>query len=853
MEVNDWPRVEETFHAALRFQGGERDVYLARACSGDDSLRREVESLIAAFEAGDDFLKQPALSLGMRLLSEETGDSLTGKSVGPYHVLGVLGRGGMGEVYLAEDSRLGRKVALKFLSGSLLHDNWAKRKLVKEAQAVALLDHQNICAVYGMEEIDGLSFIVMQHVDGKPLTDIVKSGAIDPKTALNLAVQILSALSEAHGHGIIHRDIKPQNIMVTAGGQVKVLDFGLAKLIQQRGLIGTAEPGGDTTQTGLILGTVAYMSPEQLRAERLDYRSDVFSCGTVLYEILSGKHPFTRASTAETVSAILSSKPPLLKSISPQVSHELTRIVHKCLEKDKEQRYHSASEVLYEIDALQKGHKVGARGRQSYILRIAAACTVIILLAALSILVYFRLTRIPTLAVLPVVNQGIDQNFEYLGNGLTEGLVSRFSRLQGLHVRALTTVSGNGGKAVAPVEVGREINADAVLVSTITQRGDSLTLECSLVKTADGSKLWTGTYELTIPKIFGLQEDIAGQVASHLNLRLSGPEKNLMARRGTESPEAFRHYMLGKYDLKNRKKENIQKAVEHFEIAISLDPVYSQAYAGLAECYVALNTVAYGHVPTEEAMTKAKAAAKQALEIDETLPEAHTSMGVVYMKYEWNWQAAETAFRRAIEISTEYVPAHYWYSNLLAATGRHRESIAESKVARDLDPFSASARMNFCRAYYFARQYDTASDCFGKILKQDPENINAQYVHGLVRLQKGMYDEAISAFRQIYASNKSLAAAPLGFVYGKTNRRAEALNVLAEVEELSRQVYMPPLEKAIIYVGLGERDKAFELLEKSYEEHFSSLMYLAADPLFDDLRQDSRFIDLTRRLNLLTP
>ena len=854
MEVKDWRQVEDIFHAALDLGDDERAAYLARACSGDTTLRGEVESLLSAFEGRRGFMEEPVFGLGMKMFADDAMESLAGRTVGPYRLEEMLGRGGMGEVYLAEDTRLGRKVALKFLSAKLVDDNWAKRQLAREAQAVAMLDHPNICAVHGIEEIDGYSFIVMQYVRGETLSHLIRARRPDVSEAVVLATQMAGALSEAHAHGIIHRDVKPQNVVVGADGQVKVLDFGLAKLVQRRQQeINAADNPSQFSQAGLVMGTVAYMSPEQLRAERLDFRSDIFSLGTVLYELISGNNPFARASDAETISAILTDTPPPLTRASADVPAELNRIILKCLEKDKERRYQSASELLYDLGGFQEVGAQPLRRLKSTALRLTAAFFLLLLLVAVSMLIYQRLTsRVYTLAVLPFNNESADASVDYLGDGLAESLIQRLSRLPRLRVKALTTVSGYQGREIDAPKLGRDLNVDAVLTGTIVREGDSLVLRTALIKTADGSPLWHGRYNLDAGRLPDLH-DMTEKIAVNLQPRIGGDERRLIAASDTENQEAYRHYLRGRHYWRHRNKDNILKAIESFNEAIKIDPAYARAYAGLADCYVLMNTVAYGDMETKDAMTRARWAAKEALKIDDTLPEAHTSLAVVNIKYDWNWQEAERELKRALMLDPDYAPAHYWYSNLLAVTGRHGEAIAEGEISKYLDPFSARSGMNFCRTLYYDRQFDRAATCLRQILENDPADPITLYVLGYVYLQQGMSDEAAGIFLDLYAKDKHLAAAPLAYVYGRAGRTSEAMMILTEAEEMSRRNYLPPLELAIIYMGLDKKDEAFILLERAYQEKFASLIYLPVDPLFDSLRSDARFDSLIQRLNLMPP
>ncbi|HYY59113.1 MAG TPA: protein kinase, partial [Pyrinomonadaceae bacterium] len=851
---NDWQHLQSLFHAALSLKVEDRADYLARECVGDEGLRREVESLLAASEKPCDPLEQPAFNLGLQVLSYDSQDEpLTGRTIGSFKILSVLGNGGMGDVYLAEDTQLGRKVALKFLSGGLVNDQWAKRQFTKEAQAVAMLDHPNICPVHGFEGMDGHSFIIMQYVEGVRLDHLILERKLEPGEILSLSVQIASALAEAHAHSIIHRDIKPPNIMVMANRQVKVLDFGLAKLVQQQqeSILNAEEPPSHSLQLGFIPGTIAYMSPEQLRGERLDYRTDIFSFGAVLYEMIGGRNPFARATKAETISAILTSEPPSLRHSAPHIPRELDRIAQKCLEKERDERYQSASELLVDLDALQKTIDGDSKRRPwSFSVRAVAATTLLLLLVVVATFIYGYLTRPRTIAVLPISNETGDVNLDYLGDGLTESIINKLSGLSRLRVKAFSTVSGYKGQQIDPQKIGRDLNVDAVVMGRLTGSKELLNLQTVMVNTADGSQLWGNGYKLGLEDIFHIEDDVARQVTFKLELWPRRDEDRILVTPRPRNPQAHDQFMLGKFYWRFRNKENIYKAIEHFQEAIRLDPLYAQAYAGLADSYVLLNTVHYGKMDTKEAMTKAEAAAKEALELDDGLPEAHTSLGVINLKRYWNWQEAEREFKRAIQINPDYAPAHYAYSNLLVITGRLREAIAESETANNLDPFSPVTHLNYCRAFYYARDYDRASACFEKLVKEQPDYTNSQYVLGLVYLRRGMYQEATAIFEKLYAADKSSAGAALGHTYGVAGRRADALKVLSEMETLAKTSHIPEQEFAIIYLGLGDKENAFIRLEKAANEHFAPLAYISVDPLFDSIRSDARFAELARSLNL---
>jgi serine/threonine-protein kinase len=852
MQDKDWREIETLFHAALELEAHKRHAYLAGACVGKESLLPEVQSLLNAFESKNTLLEENAFGIGLAVLHDGSGSSMSGKSLGPYKILTALGKGGMGEVYLAEDTRLGRNVALKFLSGELIDDERAKRQLIKEAQAVAMLDHQNICAVYGIEEYDGHSFIVMQYVEGETLAHLIRSGKLQLAQILPLAQQIVSALAEAHAHGIVHRDIKPSNIMVTPSGHVKVLDFGLAKMLwPERDASGVApDPVSLASSSELIAGTVAYMSPEQLRAEKLDGRSDIFSFGVLLYELIVGKNPFACASDAETISAILTSKPRPLGRLAPGMTYEVGRIAGRCLEKGREQRYQSAAELLPVLD---KVRRTGGSWYRRPLLRRVAALVVALVLIAGAVFMFPRLqpAKAQSLAVIPIANESTDSDVDYLTDGLTEGLIGRLARSSSLRVKPLTQVSEYKQEGIDARAVGQSLGVDAVMVGKVVRQEKGMLLQARLIRTADGSELWHEDFEFSLTGLSLLETNISEKITAELRVQAS-PDSGATqaATRWSPDPEALRNYLYGRAFMQKRDAGNIRKAISFLEKAVELDPAYARAHAALAECYISLPSPAYGSLKTQDVMYLARSEAVKSLEIDEKSTEAHAALGAFKLKYEWKWSEAENEFKRAIELDPDYATAHYWYSQLLMVTGRMSEAVAESEKAHDLDPSSSINDMNVGRALYFARQYDRAEVHLNGILEKKPGDIRALYVLGYIYQQTGMYDKALEIFEKSYATDKILWAAPLGYTYGRMGRKDRALRVLRDLDELSRENNIHPHERALIYIGLNDVDNAFKWLEESYAERFASVPYMMTEPIYDNLRSDARFADFGRRLGL---
>ena len=850
--------VEEVFHEAMSHDPEERVAYLGRACEGNAVLRHEVESLVSAYESGSGLLDHTAVTLAMKVIGSHSDDSMVGQEIGFYRIVSCLGEGGMGTVYLAEDLRLNRKVALKFLSSDFISDTWAKRQLIREAQAVAMLDHPNICAVYGFEEIGDHSFIVMQHIEGATLADLIRKDTLKNSQIVPLAQQIASALGNAHARGIIHRDIKPKNIMVTRGGQVKVLDFGLAKTMPKN-LEDATESISQLSRDGLLVGTVAYMSPEQLRGERLDYRSDVFSLGTVLYEMAARKNPHAHDTNAEIISAIMVGEPQSLRQAAINCPKDLDHIVARCLQKDRADRYQSVSELAIDLDKLNKGMTLPSLRRSYLSLRTAAIAAMLLLAVVVVSFVFLGLSKPRhTLAVLPIICETAN-NSPCLGQKVAAGFVRELSRHSDLKIKSSETIpSPSGSEPMSPAKAGRALGADTVFYGKIKTRDNQLILQTWMENVADGTVIPEEyplkTENLTTLDQAVLEQEVSLRTTISLQLSLSNEERAqvfALATNQNRNPDAYWLYMQGRALWNKRDRENVQKAIDYFKQATDRDSNFARAWAGMAECYVLMSSVAYGSIPTKDAMTRAEAAAKEALQLDDSLPDAHTSYGAVWMRYHWDWDKAEKEFKRAIELKSDFAPAHYWYSNLLAITGRKEESLKESEIARDLEPFSPPNIMNYCRAMYLARDFKQADICLDDLAKEYPNYVSGKYIHGLVYLQKGMYQQATQVYEEIYAQDPAHGGAMLGYCYGITNRKDEALRVLSEMQALSQtRGYLPPQELAIIYLGLNDRDQAFAFFRAAADERFASLISIFVDPLFDGIRSDPRFVALSRDLKL---
>ena len=784
------------------------------------------------------------------------------QAISHYRILRKLGAGGMGEVYLAEDTKLNRKVALKFLPLHAALTPERMRRFHVEARAAATLHHGNIVHIYEIGEADGKTFIAMEFIDGQTLQERISGGPLDTNEVLRVGIETADALEEAHNAGITHRDIKPANIMITSLGKVKVLDFGLAK-VRQTEFENAASglPTAVNTTPGVVMGTVEYMSPEQALGHHVDHRTDIFSLGVALYEMTTGKRPFTAATPTEMVDRILHAQPEATGRLTDGSPAELERIIRKCLEKERERRYQSARELLTDLRNLQRDItlplSIQRRGRQTPMLA-RRHLYVPLALAVLTLIGFgfFRLvTRhkvIDSVAVLPFANTSADASMEYLSDGITENLINRLSRLPALRVVPRSTVFRYKGQEIDPQAAGRALGVRAVIVGRVVQRGDTLQIGTELIDVVNESQLWGEQYSRRLADLLTIEEDIARGIAEKLRSRLSDTEQHQLTRRFTESNKAHELYLRGRYFWNKRTEQGMRKGIEYFREAIELDPAYSLAYVGLADSYNFLGAFGIAVLPPREAMPKAKAAAMKALEIDDSLAEAHTSIAFVRLYYDWDWPGAERGFQRAIELNPNYAPAHQWYSHLLMAKGKTSESIAEARRAAELDPLSLPANMNLGWQYYWARNYDLAVEHLRKTLEMDRNFEQGHWALGWVYEAKGMFEEAAAEFTEATAlsGGTPVPLAALGHAYAVSGKKAEAIRLREQLEEQSKLRYVSPYWMATLCAGLGEHSQAFSWLERAYEERSGGLIWLAVDPRMDGLRSDFRFSALKQRVGL---
>ena len=800
-----------------------------------------------------------------------------GTRFGHYEIRSALGVGGQGEVYKAVDTTLDRQVVIKVLPPDQTVKPASLTRFEREAKLASALDHPNICTIHGLYEMDGVRFIAMQYIEGRTVRELVAGRPLELRSALSIGIQVADALAAAHARGIIHRDIKAGNVMVMNSGMVKVLDFGLAKLLEQ-----SNENAKDLhlTELGVPYGTATYAAPEQAAGERVDHRADIFSTGVLLYEMLTGSWPFKGRTTVEVRYAVLHETPrPLAEARgedSPAIAR-LQEILDRALAKNPADRYQRIEELRDDLRAVLREIDPDASQATSFtggiapvaprhhaaadifapLLRhrkaVAVAAGAVLLVIALGIYFYLsrsRPTAINSLAVLPFANASNDPGTEYLSDGITESLINSLSQLPALKVRSRNSVFHYKGQEADPQRVGRDLDVRAVLTGRVEHRGDQIAINVELIDTKDDSHLWGERYMRPLSDLPRLQEELSRDITDKLRLRLSGAEQRQLVKNYATNAEAYQLYLQGRYYWNKRTEEGLQRGIEYFTRAIEKDSNYALAYSGLADCYSLLNVYNIG--PATESNPKAREAATRALALDETLAEAHASLAFVSYRFDWNWAEAEQHFKRAIELKPDYATAHQWYSAMLAAMGRFDESNTEARRAHELEPFSLTINSDVGRHLYYARQFEQALATHRQTLEMDSNFSRAHYELGYVLAQMGRHAEAVAEFQQALAldQNSLNARVGLGYAYAVSGQKKQAIQIIEQLNELAKQHYVSPYHLAVIYAGLGAREQALSNLEKAVEERFNWIAFIKVEPLFESLRADSRFAALVRRVGL---
>jgi serine/threonine protein kinase/Tfp pilus assembly protein PilF len=774
---------------------------------------------------------------------------------GRYEIIEELGKGGMGKVYRAEDKKIKEEVALKLIKPEIASDKKTIERFSHELKTARKIRHKNVCGMYDLGESKGTHYITMEYVPGEDLKSFIRrSRQLSTGTAITLAKQVCEGLAEAHRLGVIHRDIKPSNIMIDKEGNARIMDFGIARSLKSKGITGA----------GMMVGTPEYMSPEQVDGGEVDQRSDIYSLGVILYEMVTGRLPFEGDTPLSVAMKHKSEAPKEPREINIQIPYDLSSVILKSMEKNKENRYQRAEELLSKLSDIEKSIsttekaaparmpktvKIRESKWKSLILYVGVAVVMIFLVAGGIYLFTRRGEAIDAIAVLPFENANPDT--EYLSDGITESLINKLSQLPGMKkVIARGSVFRYKGKEVDPQAAGQELAVDAVLIGQMSERGDELSISVELMRVRDNSHIWGNQYKQNISEILTIQEEISNSIADGLRLKLTKEGAESLAKRDTENTEAYQAYLKGRYHWNKRTVEGFLKGIEYFEQAIAKDPTYALAYAGIADCYSFLGW--HDFLPSGEVYPKARAAAEKALEIDEALAEAHTSLAFVKYLYDWDWPGAEREFKRAIELNPSYATAHQWFAQYLSNRARHDEAMAEAKQAQELDPLSLSIIHTMGLIFYQRRQYDQAIEQFQKILELDPNYIAAHWFLAYPYVQKAMYGEAIAEVQKAIDLTGKRApplVAWLGIAYSHSGERDKAKKVIEELVEISKQRYVAPCYIAFIYAGLGEKDKAFEWLDKGYEVRDDWFVGLKTSPLFDSLRSDPRFKVLLEKIS----
>ncbi len=748
---------------------------------------------------------------------------MIGQSISHYKILEKLGEGGMGIVYKAQDTKLDRLVALKFLPPTVLVSEEDSKRFQQEAKALSALNNPHIATVYNIHEENGKRFIVLEYLPGGTLKSKLSASSSTDKglplrQIVDYALQIAEGLAHAHKRGIVHRDIKTDNIMLTEEQHLKITDFGLAMM------------GGSAqlTRASTTVGTAAYMSPEQIRGEDVDHRSDLFSFGIVLYEIATGRRPFRGEHEAAIHYSIVQEDPHPITSLRSDLPPELVRLIERCLVKNREERFQTADEIMQELGIIQ--HELLGDGG-----------------------VREQRAKDPhkSIAVLPFVDMSVQKDQEYFGDGIAEELIGALTRIPTLRVAAQTSAFSFKGKGMDIREIGRKLNVETVLEGSIRKAVNRLRITAQLVDVHDGYHLWSERYDRELGDVFAIQDEITLTIVDKLKVQLFGVEKESLLKRPTENLEAFNLYLKGRYFWNKRTANDIRASIAYFQQAIEKDTSYALAYAGLSDCYCVLSF--YSDVSQSEAFADARAAASRALELDPLLAEAHTSLAAVKESWDWAFAEAEKEFQQALKLNPNYATAHHWYGLFLARRGQFELGITHLRRALDLDPFSLVINLNLGVAYYLARQPDAAIKQLRKTLELDSAFRPTHIALGQALREKGLLEEAIQEFQQADQSGSDpWALANLGHAYALAGKQGEASRLLENLTEIARRRTVPHACLAIINTGLGDKVRALEQLEQEFAQHSSFWFLLKTDPVFESLRNEPGFIELTKRIGLRT-
>jgi TolB-like protein/tRNA A-37 threonylcarbamoyl transferase component Bud32/Tfp pilus assembly protein PilF len=869
MEVERWQRIEELYHSALPLPAEARREFLLDACSGDENLRREVESLLRHGDRTGSILESPVLAVLARDLAKEyVNEPLLqeGRTISHYRIQEAIGRGGMGVVYKAEDLKLRRLVALKLLPEALSRDPQALHRFEREAQAASALNHPNICTIYEIDESEGLHFIAIELLDGVTLKDRIARSPLPAAEAVPVAIQICRALEAAHAAGIIHRDIKPANIFLTCGGATKVVDFGVAKRVGlEPATEGRRSSAADMTTvyraltvTGATVGTVAYMSPEQTRGETVDSRTDLFSLGAVVFEMITGRRPFSGESVAEIFSAIQNQPPLPAGKPVPQFGPALSKIVSKSLEKKREERYQSAEDLRLDLEQLT----VRLEAAKRRVPRVIAAAFSFVLIVGIGVGVWkwphaAGTGPIRSLAVLPLENLTGDPGQEYFADGMTDALITNLTKVGSLRVISRASAMHYKGMHKALPEIARELNVNAVLEGSVIRSGNHVRIRAQLVDAARDQNLWAQDYERYLQDVMRLQSEVAWDVVTQIQAKLTPEERQRIVAYAHCDPRAHDLFLQGMYHFfrgaPDAAPEEYDKSRDYFEQAVAADPACADAYVGRAYYYALASDD--GLIPPAEGWPKVRSNDQKAAALDPNNAAAHIGLGATSFFYDWKFQEGIAQFRKALQLNPGWADGHREYSVALRVLGRSDESIAEARQAREADPFSVSMSSSLAWAYYYAHRWDEAIAQFKNTLGMDPQFLPAH--EGLFKCfqQKNMEGDGV---QQLVAEMEAAGTDDMAELIQNEYRssgyqgmlRTLYVTKLKQFHQVADKTYISPMVFADLYSLLGEKDEAFKWMDKAYQERSSKLLDLKLDPDYDNLQSDPRFLALVSKIGL---
>jgi eukaryotic-like serine/threonine-protein kinase len=776
---------------------------------------------------------------------------LVGRILGHYRLLEQIGQGGMGVVFRARDERLQRDVAVKILPPGML-DDASRRRFRGEALAMSALNHPNIATVHDFDCVDGVDYLVTEFIPGQTLDDKIAATPMPEKQVVELGAQMAEGLATAHAQGITHRDLKPGNLRVTPEGRLKILDFGLAQLqpVPDAATVTAVDAAGG-------VGTLPYMAPEQLRGEKGDVRSDLWSAGTVLYEAATGKAPFIGRTASALAGEILHAQPVAPRQVRPALSAKLEDVILKCLEKEPENRYQSAKELLVDLRRLSSASSttstvppIGPRAARAVrLLWAAAAMTFLLLATGLLAYVYLRPKPIRSVAVLPFVNSG-DASNEYISDGITEELINSLTQVAEMKVIARPTAFSYKGRQISPQQVGRELGVSAVVLGRLMQSGNQITVQVDIIDTSDGSEIWGGQLRRAATEVQSIQQDIVLQVSDKLRLKLSGQKAERLARRTTQNSEAYERYLRGRFCIAQVSTAKLRECVQLFQQATKLDPEYAQAWAGLADAYAYLGV--FDLEPPIQVVLKARETANRALQIDETVAEAHTSLAIVKLFFDWDFRGGEAELRRALELNPGDIFGRHIHAHYLEITGQMPQAHAEMRKIMELDPVSTMYTADVASEYYFMHQPEKVVELSRRWTGMDSMDSLGWIMLALAYEDLGKKKESVELVERVLAGDDSAnTSGYAGMLLGRLGQTARAKEILANLKRRSTTEYVPPFALAMVSFGLGDDAQAFTYLKQAYEQHSPMIMFeLLLDPQFDRYRSDPRYLELARHYNV---